>query len=205
MEVLVNLSLNLQSPRFSTVGNRASLQPTSHWLISARPLVYKSSLLVFDFIYVLAGFTVHECRRKPPLLHPGRSQIIHNTPTPDQVKRKVELAPSSPACRDPRNALLFHTRAAPSRSSPCRESAGNPPPNGGDPRPNGTSLDRYQNGVADRRALLQKSKVFRGLEAMSPQDNIHLIQTRRLWVAPGEAWSLFRCLRCTTGRRSRVR
>jgi len=46
MEVLVNLSLNLQSPRFSTVGNRASLQPTSHWLISARPLVYKSSLLV---------------------------------------------------------------------------------------------------------------------------------------------------------------
>ena len=58
MEVLVNLSLNLQSPRFSTVGNRASLQPTSHWLISARPLVYKSSLLVSTSSNVLAGFTV---------------------------------------------------------------------------------------------------------------------------------------------------
>jgi len=83
MEVLfVNLSLTLQFP--PPLRQEPSFPPAGlhDWLISARLLHYKSSSCVTSrFSFVLAGFTVNECRQKSLellLLHLGHSQNIDN-------------------------------------------------------------------------------------------------------------------------------
>src|ERR1051326_2256317 len=97
MEVLFNLSLNLQSPRFSTVGNRASLQPTSPWLISPRPLLSNSSLSFCRLLLCARGIHGHECRLKLLLVVTPWTQSDNTYhPTPFQVKRKVAVAPEIP-------------------------------------------------------------------------------------------------------------